>query len=155
MLTPEEILQKLDLDAIDGLTFSGGEPMEQAAGLFALTRMIRKNKEISLICFTGYRYERLLRNPPNKGVIDLLSQVDVLIDGPYIQTQNDSIGLRGSANQRIIHLTSRLKEYDLNTQRRRIEVTISNGELAFIGIPTPGVKAAIDLAGRTHAKRME
>src|SRR5689334_19425061 len=104
-LTPTELLERLDLDGITGMTFSGGEPMEQAAGLAALIRLARQKKDLDLICFTGYRYERLLKNPPNHGVGDLLAQVDVLVDGPFIQSLNDSVGLRGSSNQRIIHLT--------------------------------------------------
>ena len=143
LMTPHEILQSLDLDRIVGLTFSGGEPMEQAAGLAAMARIARQKKDLDLICFTGYRYERLVRNPPNAGVAELLSEVDVLIDGPFIQSLNDSVGLRGSSNQRIIHLTSRLKEYDLETSTRNVEITVTDGELAFIGIPTPGILSAM------------
>jgi anaerobic ribonucleoside-triphosphate reductase activating protein len=142
-LTPEEILARLDLENTNGLTFSGGEPMAQAAGLAALARLARQEKDLDLICFTGYRYERLLKNPPNKGVAELLEQVDVLIDGPFIQALNDSVGLRGSSNQRIIHLTSRLKNYDFESKKREVEITITDGEIAFIGIPTPDMLSAI------------
>jgi anaerobic ribonucleoside-triphosphate reductase activating protein len=143
-LTPEKVLEKLDLDTITGMTLSGGEPMEQAAGLAELVRLARQKKDLDLICFTGYRYERLLKNPPNNGVSVLLAQVDVLVDGPYIQSLNNSVGLRGSSNQRVIHLTSRLKGHDFESQSRQVEITITNGELAFIGIPTPDVMSAIE-----------
>lgn len=146
LMTPEEILDRLDLGGISGLTFSGGEPMEQAAGLAALARLARGKKDLDLICFTGYRYERLVNDPPNEGVQRLLEEVDVLIDGPYVQALNDSVGLRGSSNQRIIHLTSRLKDHDFETNTRRVEITVSNGELAFIGIPTPGILSAMHSA---------
>ena len=148
--TPQQNLERLRLDIIDGMTFSGGEPMEQAAGLAALIRLARRQKDLNLICFTGYRYERLLKNPPNRGVAELLSQVDVLIDGPYIQALNDSVGLRGSSNQRVIQLTSRLSIDDLELQSRNVEIKIADGELAFVGIPTPGMLDAfkdISLAG--------
>jgi anaerobic ribonucleoside-triphosphate reductase activating protein len=155
MLTPREILERLDLDAISGLTFSGGEPMEQAAGLAALARLARQKKDLDLICFTGYRYERLVKNPPNDGVSDLLAQVDVLIDGPFVQALNDSRGLRGSSNQRIIHLTSKLKDHDFESQRRTVEITITDGELAFIGIPTPDIMSALRKANYAGTERME
>jgi len=129
--------------------------MEQASALAYLIKLIKKQKDLSLICFTGYSYQRLLNNPPNAGVMDLLSEVDVLIDGPYIQAMNDSIGLRGSANQRIIHLTSRLHDYDLDSQNRSIEVSITDGELAFIGIPTPGMKTAMDRASQAVMERIK
>ena len=152
-LTVEEVLQKLDLDAISGLTFSGGEPMEQAAGLAALARLARQTKDLDLICFTGYRYERLLKNPPNHGVAELLAQVDVLIDGPYVQALNNSVGLRGSSNQRVIHLTSRLKAHDFESQRREVEITITSGELAFIGIPTPDILSAMERTRKVDPER--
>ena len=143
LITPEQILAGLDLDKISGMTFSGGEPMEQAAGLAALARLARRKKDLDLICFTGYRYERLLKDPPNAGVSELLAELDVLIDGPFIQSLHDSVGLRGSSNQRVIHLTPRLKEHGLETSTRKVEITVTDGELAFIGIPTPEILSAM------------
>ena len=119
--------------------------MEQAAELARLVQLARQRKELNIITFTGYRFDRLVSNPPNPGVRDLLAVTDVLIDGPYVQSKNDSIGLRGSSNQRVIHLTPKLNMYDLESQSRRVEVSISNGELAFVGIPTPGMKSAFEL----------
>lgn len=142
-LTPQAILEKLDLDRISGMTFSGGEPMEQATGLAALARLARQKKNLDLICFTGYRYERLLNNPPNSGVAELLAEVDVLVDGPFVQALNDSVGLRGSSNQRVLHLTSKLRGHNFESHTRNIEITITDGELAFIGIPTPGLLSAM------------
>ena len=153
-MTPDQILERLDLDAITGLTFSGGEPMEQAAGLSVLVRLARQKKDLDLICFTGYRYERLLQDPPNTGVPELLAEVDVLIDGPFIQSLNDSVGLRGSSNQRVIHLTSRLKEYDLESSTRNVEIRVTDGELRFIGVPTPGILSAMRRAN-VDMERME
>jgi anaerobic ribonucleoside-triphosphate reductase activating protein len=154
LLSPEQILARLDLEGISGLTFSGGEPISQAGGLAALARLARQRKDLDLICFTGYRYERLLKDPPNAGVAELLAEVDVLIDGPFVQSLHDSMGLRGSSNQRVIHLTPRLKDYDLETTPRKIELSVADGELAFIGIPTPGILAALERIDR-NGERME
>jgi anaerobic ribonucleoside-triphosphate reductase activating protein len=154
-LAPDDILEQIDLDSITGLTFSGGEPMMQAGGLAALARLARQEKDLDLICFTGYRYERLLKDPPNEGVHELLAEIDVLIDGPFIQALHDSIGLRGSSNQRIIHLTPRLKSHDLDSQTRKVEITIADGELEFIGIPTPQILSAMGSATYTGIERME
>ncbi len=153
--TPEQLLAKFDLSLIRGFTFSGGEPMEQASGLAELSKLARQEKDIDLICFTGYRYERLLKDPPNDGVFELLDQVDVLIDGPFVQSKNDSLGLRGSTNQRILHLTNRLSGYNLEKQNRKIEVTVRDGELSIIGIPTPEFKIAMDQVFATGGGRME
>jgi anaerobic ribonucleoside-triphosphate reductase activating protein len=153
LMTPEQVLERLDVERISGLTFSGGEPMSQAGGLVALARLARQKKDLDLICFTGYRYEQLIKHPPNPEVFELLAEVDVLIDGPFIESLNDSVGLRGSSNQRVIHLTSRLKEYDLESITRRVEINITDGELAFIGIPTPEVLAAMRNVN-FHVERM-
>jgi anaerobic ribonucleoside-triphosphate reductase activating protein len=87
-------------------------------------------------------------------VVELLAQVDVLVDGPFVQSLNDSVGLRGSSNQRVIHLTSKLKGHDFESQRREVEITITNGELAFIGVPTPGILSAMERAN-TDIERMK
>jgi anaerobic ribonucleoside-triphosphate reductase activating protein len=154
-LTPQEILQSLDLDSISGLTFSGGEPMEQAAALAELARLARAQKDLNLICFSGYRYERLVNHPPNPGVVALLAEIDVLIDGPFIQSLNDSKGLRGSTNQRIIHLTSKLRDHDFESQTRTVEITITDGELSFVGIPTSAMLTAMKQANYAGPERME
>lgn len=143
-LTPEQIVEELNLDEITGISLSGGEPFMQAAGLAAFIRLARKQKELDVICFTGFRYEHLQKNPPSLGVSELLAELDVLIDGPFVRALNDSIGLRGSSNQKIIHLTPRLQEYELDAQKRDVEITIKNGEIAFVGIPTPEILSAIE-----------
>jgi anaerobic ribonucleoside-triphosphate reductase activating protein len=142
-LTPEQVVDSLLLDEITGLTFSGGEPMEQADALAEVVRLARQRRDLDVICFTGYRYETLLRKPANSGVPNLLQLVDVLIDGPYIEEQNDSVGLRGSQNQRVIYLTDRLKGYQLENQVRKIEFKIDDGSLTMVGIPTPSIASAL------------
>ena len=152
-MTPEEILEKFDLQAISGMTFSGGEPMDQAIELASVAKLARGKKDLNIICFTGYRYERLLKDPPNPGVAALMAEIDVLIDGPYVQAKSETIGLRGSSNQRFIHLSSRLADYDFASHKRTVEITVTNGQMEFIGIPTPSVKAAMDKAGLAALER--
>ncbi|MET8751004.1 4Fe-4S single cluster domain-containing protein [Streptomyces sp. NPDC004667] len=133
---------------VDGLTFSGGEPMLQAAGLAEVARLAREDRELSVICFTGYRLERLRSAPPSPGVAALLSEVDVLIDGRYVAALDDGRGLRGSANQRIHHLTRRLADcgYDFARRPRTAEIAISGPEALLVGVPPTGLLAAFDAA---------
>lgn len=86
---------------IDGVTFSGGEPFMQVEKFIYIAQAIKKvNKHI--VCYTGYTFEQLINNK-NKSNIKLLSLIDILIDGPYIQELKDlSLCYRGSKNQRII-----------------------------------------------------
>lgn len=152
-LTPEAILQRLNLDELDGLSLSGGEPMLQAAGLAELVQLARQRKDLNIICFTGYRYEQLVE-VPRPGVADFLAQIDVLIDGPYVEALNDSVGLRGSSNQRVIHLTRRLIDHDFESHQRTFEVKIVDGELSFVGVPTPDIVAAMKLVSYMGRERM-
>ena len=127
--------------------------MEQADELATVAKLARARKDLNIICFTGYRYERLIKDPPNSGVASLLAEIDLLIDGPFVQSKAESIGLRGSANQRFIHLTSRLVDYDFASHKRTVEITFTNGQMEFIGIPTPSIKAAMDKAGLAAMER--
>lgn len=137
LMTPEQVVEALLVHPkVTGLTFSGGEPMLQAAGLAAVARLARRQRDISLICYTGFTLEQLRACPPGPGVEDLLEQVDVLIDGPYIEALNDQQGLRGSANQRIHYLTDRLRGVDFVHTPRRIEIHLQGDYALLVGIPT-------------------
>ncbi len=147
LISPEELADELLASpAVTGLTFSGGEPMQQAAGLAALAQIARERRDLDIICFTGYRLEHLLSDPPSGDVTNLLGQIDVLIDGPYIPSRNDGLGLRGSSNQRIIHLTSRLTAFNLEASPRQVEIHVEDGGLAVIGIPPLAFQSTLDEA---------
>lgn len=136
LIRPEELLPELlENPNVTGLTFSGGEPMLQAAGLARLARLARQERDLNIICFTGFQRSNLESNPPGPGITDLLDQIDVLIDGPYIARLNDNLGLRGSANQRIHYLTGQLAGYDLEQISRRAEIKVSDGQALVVGVP--------------------
>jgi anaerobic ribonucleoside-triphosphate reductase activating protein len=127
--------QLLSDASVTGLTFSGGEPMLQAAALARLARLVKAKRDVDIICFSGFPRAYLETNPPGPGVNDLFDQIDVLIDGPYIERWNDNRGLRGSSNQKIHYLTDRLKNVDLNTQPRRAEINLTDGHAMLVGVP--------------------
>jgi anaerobic ribonucleoside-triphosphate reductase activating protein len=142
-MTPQELADELLEDPhVTGVTFSGGEPMQQAAGLAETVRLARKQRDISVVCFTGYRYEELVQKSPVPGVGAFLGEIDVLIDGPFIAGLNENRGLRGSANQRIYYLTNRLASYFLEETPRRAEIQIQDGQVFLVGIPPRGMNAA-------------
>jgi anaerobic ribonucleoside-triphosphate reductase activating protein len=149
LVEPVELAAELLADpAVDGLTFSGGEPMMHAAGLATVARLARQVRDISLICFTGYRLERLRERPPAPGVAALLAEVDVLIDGLYVAARNDGRGLRGSTNQDIHHLTDRLagSGYDFAGRARTADIRISERDLLLVGVPPPGILGLLEVA---------
>jgi anaerobic ribonucleoside-triphosphate reductase activating protein len=150
-LTPQQVIERLPLDEITGLTLSGGEPMEQAGALAQVVQLARQRHNLNVICFTGYRYETLLKRPPESEVHKLVQLVDVLIDGPFVQALNNSLGLRGSTNQRVIHLTDRLSGYQLDDQARQVEFKVEDGSFTMVGIPTPGIASVLTEMFQTDA----
>jgi anaerobic ribonucleoside-triphosphate reductase activating protein len=150
---PADLAAELLADpGVCGFTFSGGEPMSQAAGLAEVIRVARQHRDLTLICFTGYRLAELRARPPGPGVTDLLAHTDVLIDGRYVATRNDGRGLRGSTNQRVHFLTGRLAHFeaDLVGGPRRSEIRIRARSALLVGVPGAGVSAAFDLAAASQ-----
>ena len=85
-----------------GITLTGGEPFEQAEALIALARKTRE-KGLTVWAYSGYLYEELLAGVPGPAAPLLLEQVDVLVDGPFVEALKSlDLRWRGSSNQRII-----------------------------------------------------
>lgn len=133
-ITIDALVWEIALSDADGLTVSGGEPFLQAEVLAELIKSVRRIRPIDVIVFTGYYYEELLQKPEAQ---KLLSQIDLLIDGPYIRELDDGIGLRGSSNQRIIPLTDRFKNdmEKFHTLARKQELFQHGSEIHAVGIP--------------------
>lgn len=90
---------------LDGITFSGGEPFEQADALSELA-VKAKRAGLNIITYTGYTYEYLVQHTSERPEWKkLLDETDVLIDGRFdLQKKNALLKFRGSTNQRIIDL---------------------------------------------------
>ncbi|GAB4237418.1 MAG: hypothetical protein Kow0049_23170 [Stanieria sp.] len=95
----------------EGVTFSGGEPFWQAPALADLARKV-KARGLNVMSFTGFTLERLQSEYAPAGSQDLLSQLDILIDGPYIQSLalNSPESPVSSTNQRVHIFNPALKD---------------------------------------------
>jgi anaerobic ribonucleoside-triphosphate reductase activating protein len=106
--SPEALLARLDevRDRVEGVTLLGGEPFEQAGPLAPFARGVR-GRGLSVVAFTGHRLDDLRADRP-PGSRDLLAWVDLLVDGPYVESLPE-VDRRwsGSANQRFHFLTGR------------------------------------------------
>ena len=98
----KEIFDQLDKDYISGITFSGGDPLYQVEAFTELARRIKEETGKTIWCYTGYTWETLLaKHDPL--VMSLLENLDVLVDGPFVEELRDpDLQFRGSSNQRII-----------------------------------------------------
>ena len=114
--TEDEILDAVSPDFIDGLTILGGEPMEpeNQRAIVPFLRRFRKcfGSSKTVWVYTGCVLESELKSETRwrTDVTDeFLSLVDVLVDGPFLESKKDiSLRFRGSSNQRILNL----KEYN-------------------------------------------
>lgn len=115
--TEDYILTLLQPDYISGLSLLGGEPMEpdnQLALLPFLRRVRSRFPAKNIWAYSGFTWEELhdpQAYPRCEATDELLSLLDVLVDGRYIDALKDiSLRFRGSRNQRLI---------DLNATRRQ------------------------------------
>ena len=116
-------------DKIEGVTFLGGEPFEQAEALGTIAERI-KNAGLSVVCFTGGKIEELKENPVNT---KLLNNIDLLIDGEFIEKLTDySRPWCGSSNQRYHFLTDRYNKEIFEKYKNKIEVNISKNGTIFM-----------------------
>ena len=125
--TEDFIIDSLRPEYIKGLTILGGEPMEpenQPEVLSVLRSFKEKYPDKTVWLYTGNLYEELIGERGEHRTFlpvtaELLSFVDVLVDGRYIEEEK-SLGLRfrGSKNQRVI---------DMNETRKNGRVTIWHG----------------------------
>ncbi len=112
--TQDFIIAELDHPWIAGLTLLGGEPMEpenqRALAPFLRRVRARFGSSKNIWCYTGCVLERDLQQESRwrtEVTEELLSMIDVLVDGPFVESLKDiTLRFRGSSNQRILHLTA-------------------------------------------------
>lgn len=101
----ERILADMALPYVQGLTLLGGEPMLNTPMLNPLVHKIRERfgQSKDIWCWTGYTWEELMRSGETPDKAELLADVDVLVDGRYLESEKNSLlQFRGSSNQRVI-----------------------------------------------------
>jgi anaerobic ribonucleoside-triphosphate reductase activating protein len=124
----------------DGITISGGEPFDQADGLYALLSALRKQSHGDVLVYSGY---------PSEQIADHLARMDGLIDAlisdPYDDNVPQTLALRGSDNQRLHLLTTqgavRFASYErsLTDADRTLDVMFDDdGTVWMAGIPRKG-----------------
>ncbi|KGI60049.1 anaerobic ribonucleoside-triphosphate reductase activating protein [Prevotella sp. S7 MS 2] len=99
-MTTQQIMHEITQDPFANVTFSGGDPMFQAEGFLELALAIRRETNKTIWCFSGFTFETLQKKEHTRA---LLEQIDVLVDGPFVQSLRDTdLLFRGSSNQRLI-----------------------------------------------------
>lgn len=119
---------------LEGMTFLGGEPFLQAGALARIARHAR-DAGLSVFCFSGRTLEELEASESLE-VKALLSLVDVLADGPYVEELRDfSRPWVGSSNQRFHFLTDRYEPAAFLGTGNKVEIRIrADGTMQMNGM---------------------
>ena len=127
--TSDLIKDILNQPEIEGVTFLGGEPFEQAEALGEIAFYVKK-AGLSILCFTGDLIENLEKNQKNKKLLD---NIDLLIDGDIqIEKSDYSRPWCGSSNQRYHFLTDRYNEDIFEKYKNKVEINISENGTIFM-----------------------
>ena len=118
-------------DTIEGISVSGGEPLQQYYPILTLLQRVRQETQLSVLMFTGYTWEEIRQMPNSR---TLLKNIDVLIAGRYDAAQRLTHNLRGSINQTIHFLTNRYSTADLQTIPSTEVIIAPGGEVMISGI---------------------
>ena len=108
-MAKQELFEALSKPYVQGITFSGGNPLDRPYEAFILINEIKSkfpDKDIWL--YSGYTYEEICMS---REKFKAILGIDVLVDGPYIEEQRDiMLPFRGSKNQRLIDVQETLKQ---------------------------------------------
>jgi anaerobic ribonucleoside-triphosphate reductase activating protein len=120
---------------VEGVTFTGGEPLEQAQALLPLAQAVQC-QGLSIFCYTGYVYEDILQGKPPYAQ-ELLRWVDILVDGPFQEEAQAPLLWRGSRNQQVHFLTDRYRHLAPLAEAigcRQTEIQVGETDLNITGI---------------------
>lgn len=129
------INKSMSSDEIEGLSFIGGEPMLQAEGLSEVASWAH-SVGLTVLVFTGYLLSEL-KEMGNDSIEKLLSEIDILVDGPFIQEQyDDEREWVGSKNQ-IVHFLSEAYKSGVENEKQvhKMELLISEKNILVNGWP--------------------
>lgn len=133
--TTEEVLEFCVKNEVEGITLHGGEPLDQAAGLYPIVKGL-KEKDFSIILFTGYNKKEL--NSVQKKIWNLS---DLIVCGRFdIKKRNVYLQFRGSTNQRVIRRKGKYKGYCIKDGETVAILTVrENGSLNIKGFYTDDI----------------
>ena len=129
---PDLAKQIMDQPNIDGVTISGGEPLDQADAIFALLEQVSlSSPRLTWVLYTGYTHKEILANPERTRVV---AAVDLTLAGRYQRAASHPY-----LRKRIITSSNRV-DPGYFSARRTAEWTISGGMVTMTGIQGPNKK---------------
>lgn len=131
----------LEIPDLQGVTFTGGEPFEQAHALGALGRLV-KASGLDIAVYSGYRLVALQAELERFG--PLLDMTDYLVDGEYRQEFLGPFRWRGSSNQTIYRRIGQdFCETDFTVKTQEVQLSVDDDRMRLIGFPDQSLIAAL------------
>jgi len=116
---------------VEGITISGGEPLQQAGPLAALLIAVKKASSLSILLFTGYTWKEASHIPEAETI---LKNTDVILTGRYQERHRVASSLLGSSNKAVLFLTDRYTQADLDLVPEAEVLIQPDGNIRFSGI---------------------
>ena len=127
-----ELFQIIQDFEVDGITISGGDPLEQEDDLLELLMLLSSMRfKKGIILFTGFTRAEISRDPIREAC---LKYIDVLIDGRYEKNLKLDFSLRGSSNQKFYFFSDKISRSELLFDQE-IEISCLRGDIMMTGFP--------------------
>ena len=131
-LSPIELFELIKNFEVDGITISGGDPLEQEDELLELLMLLSTMRlRKGVILFSGFTRAEISRDPIRE---KCLSYIDVLIDGRYVEELKVESSLRGSSNQEFYFFSDKISREELSFDQE-IEISSLEGDIMMTGFP--------------------
>ncbi len=129
---------------LEGVTFSGGEPFDQASALAAVARAVR-GLGLGVMIFSGNPQAALL-SKGEAGWKELIEASDLIVAGPYERGSPGDHPLLSSGNQELMHVTERYRSWAETARQRarKVEIKIgTDGVVRMTGFPGEKMRAGV------------
>lgn len=136
--------QSKKFPGLEGVTISGGEPLQQFHAVLDLLQALRAQTSLSAILFTGYTLTELERD---NRIAPLSKCVDVLIAGRYEQSKRVAKSLMGSSNKKVVFFTQRYQQVDLDEVPESEVIISADGDLVMTGIEPMRLRDEVEVDG--------
>jgi anaerobic ribonucleoside-triphosphate reductase activating protein len=136
-LSPTQIFELIKNFEVDGVTISGGDPLEQEDELLELLMLISTIRlRKGVILFSGFTRAEISRDPIRE---ECLRYVDVLIDGRYEKNLKIDFSLRGSSNQTFYFFSDKILSSELLFDQE-VEISSFEDSVIITGFPNVSKK---------------
>ena len=131
-LSPLQLFEIVKNFEVDGVTISGGDPLEQEDELLELLMLLSTMRlRKGVILFSGFTRAEISSNQIREAC---LKYIDVLIDGRYEKNLKVDFSLRGSSNQEFYFFSNKISSDELSFDQE-IEISSLEGDIMMTGFP--------------------